>query len=215
IRRIFGNLGRPGIVMLVPPQAPRIQAIDPSLWRLVNHSPFSDKAEDCFSNTSLHLSFTEYEVPLNVSIGAVDAEITMLESLVSVYDQRNWVADLDILGSLSKPEFRRFQTPRCTHDPATDIIQKQSVASQIGTLTGQNLVSVDNWHELFDPPDSLGEMNVGVFRASGNWQARLAATSISIQLGHKTIVLPSVPLCTLCGASSLNYIARFGEIMIT
>ncbi len=78
IRRIFRNLCRSGIVMLVPPQAPRIRAIDPSLWRLVNHSPFNDKLEDCFSNTSLHLSFTEYEVPLNVSIGAVDAEITTL-----------------------------------------------------------------------------------------------------------------------------------------
>lgn len=87
IIRLLGNLDRPGVVMLVPPQAPLIRSVDHSSWRLINHYPFDGELEDSFKDTSLHLSFTEYEVPLKVLVGAVDAEASMLETLVSVHDR--------------------------------------------------------------------------------------------------------------------------------
>lgn len=102
IVRLLGNIGRPGVVMLAPPQAPLIRPIDPRSWRIVNHFDFDGKVEHSFKDTSLHLSFTEYEVPLAVSVGAVDAEATMLETLVSVYDRDKWVADIDVLWALHK-----------------------------------------------------------------------------------------------------------------
>ena len=86
ITRLLGNLDRPGIVMLVPPQAPLIRKAELGTWRLVNHYAFDGKVEDSFRETSLHLSFTEYEIPLSVPVGAVDADATMLETLVSAYD---------------------------------------------------------------------------------------------------------------------------------
>ena len=104
ITRILGNLGRPGVVMLVPPEAPRVSAVDPKNWRLVNHHLFDGAAVDSFTDTSLHLSCTEYEVPLAVPIGAIDADAVMLETLISVYDRQKWIADLDILGCLEKQD---------------------------------------------------------------------------------------------------------------
>ena len=65
----------------------------------------TEKLEDSFQATSLHLAFAEYEIPLRVSVGAVDAEAAMLETLVSVYDRERWVADIDVLGCLSRSNF--------------------------------------------------------------------------------------------------------------
>lgn len=105
ITRLLGNLDSPGVVMLVPPQAPLIREADRGSWRLVNHYAFDGKVQDSFQVTSFHVSFTENEIPLSVSVGAVDAEATMLETLVSVYDRERWVADIDVLGCLSRSQF--------------------------------------------------------------------------------------------------------------
>ena len=102
VTRLLGNLGRPGLVMLAPPQAPRLRSVDHVSWRLLNYSDFDGRVKDSFKDTSLHLSFTEYEIPMKVSIGAVDAEATMLETLVSVYDRDKWIADIDVLGASKK-----------------------------------------------------------------------------------------------------------------
>ena len=218
IRRILGNLDRPGVVFLVPPQAPLIRVADPESWRLVNHVMFNNKVEESFADTSLHLSFTDYELPLSVSIGAVDAEAVMLESLISVYDRERWVADLDILGNMSNKDFfRRFQTPVCScassigseHKPKTE-----NIATQMGKAASKRLVAIDNWDELLDPPERLKELNVGVVRGGNNWHARLALMSVSVQKQCRTVVLPPVSLCTECGSHSIKNMADFAQILI-
>ena len=218
ITRILGNLDRPGIVMLSPPSVPLIRPEDPGAWRLINHFPFDGQTEGLFKDTSLHLSFTQYEVPMNVSIGAVDAEVTMLESLISAYDCKSWVADLDVLGILKDKQFLRcYRVPLCAQDSEEHLLPLQDVTVQIGKAAAKRLVSIDSWDELLDPPEGLGIRTIGVVRTGSNWQARLVATSVSVQKRHRTMVLPTipmVPLCTVCGWRALRNIADFPEILI-
>ncbi|KAL9042319.1 MAG: hypothetical protein Q9214_003818, partial [Letrouitia sp. 1 TL-2023] len=189
IKRILGNLGRPGITMLAPTEAPLIRPDDINSWKLVNHTPFTEKLEDCFASTSVHLEFTEYEVPLYTPIGAMDAQVTMLETLIRAYERGKWVADLDIVKSMQKESlFRRFPAPRCVHNDHDPAVQKQTAAAQVGKASNKRLISIDNWEELLDPPEQLGIATIGVVRACNSWHARLAAMSISVQKGHRTVV---------------------------
>lgn len=215
ITRIVGNLDHPGVVMLAPPQAPLVRDIEPSCWRIINHSLFTGKAENCFPETTLHLSFTKYEVPLSVPIGAVDAEISMLETLVAAYDGKQWIADLDIIASLKCEDyFKRFRPPHCSHeDPKTRPVL-DNAAVQIAKITGKQLVSIDSWEELLDPPEGLGTTNIGVLRACDNWDARVAATAVCVQQRLRTVVLPTESLCTICGVDALRNMADFAQILI-
>jgi hypothetical protein len=47
------------------------------------------------------------------------------------------------------------------------------------------LKSIDNWDEFLDRPKVPG-----IVRSPGNWQARLAAAALNVQLGHPILVLP-------------------------
>jgi hypothetical protein len=56
--------------------------------------------------------------------------------------------------------------------------------------------SIDSWEELLDEPGT-----VGIFRAHGNWAARLAAVSILSRNeigGHNFGVLGPEPFCLEC-----------------
>lgn len=63
IRRLTGDIGRAGLTLMVPPAHPRVRKFDPESWQLVNLREFDGKIVDCFQDTSLHLSFSEYELP--------------------------------------------------------------------------------------------------------------------------------------------------------
>lgn len=67
---------------------------------------------DCFTDTSLHLSFTEYELPVDTGThGGRDHSAYYLESLVSVCDGQDWIADLDVLSMFRNDKVHRL--PRC------------------------------------------------------------------------------------------------------
>jgi hypothetical protein len=53
----------------------------------------------------------------------------------------------------------------------------------------QNVTAIDNWFGLIDAP----ETPLSIVRAHKNWQARLAATALSIALGYETVVLSDCP----------------------
>ena len=201
ITRILGNLGRPGVVMLVPPPAPRIAPRDSNSWRLINHRPFKGETIDAFGDTSLHLSFTEYEISLSVRVGAIDADAVMLESLISVYDRDRWIADLDVLDSLARkesdffPDLASHHKAMCPRAPGMKAAEKN--VNLIDNTT-KRFVSIDNWDELLDPPEGLGSSQIGVIRASDNWQARLATMSVCVQRRYRTTVLPKGPVCKFC-----------------
>ena len=99
IVRIVGNVGRVGISLLIPPAyAPLIRPLSDSL-RAVEYATFDGKRENNFTSTSLHLSFTPHEFPLDYGAsGVIDHQVFYVESVVSVHDSGQWVADLDILG---------------------------------------------------------------------------------------------------------------------
>jgi hypothetical protein len=163
LKRVLGNVGRPGITMLVPPKNPIMRPKDPSSWRVVSNSDFNGRAEDHFGKTSLHLSFTEYYVPLYQNAGhGQDNQIFFLESVVSVHDSGVWVGDVDILRALEGGQVQRMGILPCNH---TDQVQFTT-----------HMISAEGWDDVLDPPNE----NL-VIRGNGNWVARLAATAILSQ----------------------------------
>ena len=149
--------------MLVPPQNPITRPKDPSSWKVITNCEFNGRAEDHFGKTSLHLSFTEYYVPLyqNASHGQ-DNQIFFLESVISVYDSGVWVGDVDILRALEGAQVHRMAILPCNH---VDDVQYTT-----------KMISAEGWDDILDPPNENF-----VIRASGNWVARLAATAILSQ----------------------------------
>ncbi|RKL31444.1 hypothetical protein BFJ72_g11078 [Fusarium proliferatum] len=106
VRRVWGSIGKPGIAMMIPPKEPQIRDVERD-WRVVSHNTFDGKLEDSFQSTTLHLRFTDYVLPIHVgSHGNRDFEVYFLESVVSIHDHGDWVADLDILGQLNNPLLR-------------------------------------------------------------------------------------------------------------
>ncbi|KAL8825491.1 MAG: hypothetical protein Q9191_004389, partial [Dirinaria sp. TL-2023a] len=177
ITRILGNLNRPGIVMLVPPQAPLIRESDPGAWRVINHAPFDGEPRDGFDNTTLHLSFTNYEMPLIVRTGVIDAEVTILESLVSVYDRQTWTADIDVVTHMDEST-TQMGSKRCNHISNESALPPEELVTRLKEASNRRLVAIDSWEELLDPPEGLGTRTLGIVRAVGNWQARLATATI-------------------------------------
>ncbi|KAL8686088.1 MAG: hypothetical protein Q9218_007355 [Villophora microphyllina] len=182
IRGLIGNIGRPGISFLVPPKAPLLGEVSLEDWPLIEHNDFDGCLTDNFQNTSLHLSFTTAETPLNVGFsGGQDKAACILETLFSVYDGGRWIADLNVLNIDETSTTRLLRMPRCTAVHAEP------------THTQPKLTCIDNWLGLVNTPEERGSL----LRAHRNWQARLAAASISLALGHDTVILPE-EVCWHC-----------------
>jgi hypothetical protein len=193
IQRIISNLDRLGIVMLVPPQAPRIRELDLKSWKLVQQGPFDGASDDYFNQTSLHLSFTDYEIPLAVEPGAFDAEVVMLEALISVHDGRHWVADQDVLGSLASPNLKFVAGCQCVRPP-----KQETLGRLLVTEFGVQLKSIENWDELLCAKDNLLISEIGVVRAYNNWLSRLATVAVCARKGYSTVLLASHCICSTC-----------------
>ncbi|KAL8839866.1 MAG: hypothetical protein Q9170_001546 [Blastenia crenularia] len=173
IRGVVGNIGRPGISFLVPPKDPMIKEVSLAEWPLIERNEFDGHLADHFGSTSLHLSFTSAETPLNVGFsGGQDKEATILETLFSVYEGGRWIADLDVYKWADS--VRLSKMPRC-------IIQHLET-----DVWRSRMICIDSWLGLVDAP----EERVSLVRAHGNWQARLAASSLSLALGYDTVILP-------------------------
>ena len=180
VLRVVGNIGRAGIAMLIPPQHPLIRKPEPDTWELVNHAPFDGKAADSFASTSLHLSFTQYTMPVNIGEhGGQDVEMFFLESLVSVHDRDKWVADLDVLRMLKSHLFTRYSPLReCKHPPGQPPLREH--------------IAIDSWEELLDR-----EKVPVIVRAHRNQAGRLAAAAVSVIQGYPTFIVPET-ICWMC-----------------
>ena len=164
VRRIIGNVGKPGLVILIPAHAPEVRERSIGDWRVVNHAPFDGKYEDNFGSTSLHLTFTGYVLPIDVGErGSLTHEAHIAETVISVYDAGEWVADLDVLKAIS--HYKHGWTDHANTDMK---------------VTLPPLVAIDNWQEILDNPESSA-----VVRACGNEQARLAIVTVASQLGYR------------------------------
>jgi hypothetical protein len=113
-------------------------------------------------------------VPLDWhNTGEIDQDVFLLESVVSVQDNGKWVADIDVI---------------LMEENRPDVIEKfscdQNCASRATVEIQEDFVLIDSWEEFLDPPPCGA-----VFRANGNWVARLAVASILCQQGKGYIAV--------------------------
>ncbi|MCJ1384979.1 hypothetical protein MMC17_008097 [Xylographa soralifera] len=186
IRRITGNVGRgEGITMMISPQKPRVRGPSDS-FRAVVHAEYNGKREDNFQGTSLHLSFTPWELPLNIGrVGLIDQDVVVVESVISVRDRGEWVADIDVVAARA----------------AIDTPSTECRISQYSTTSEDCLTSIDYWNELLDPP-----LTGAIVRAHSNWSARLAASCVAHQIraGSHVRVLEASASDHKCNCSILE-----------
>ncbi|KAJ2993218.1 hypothetical protein NUW58_g1912 [Xylaria curta] len=192
ITMIVGNLGKPGIALLVPPKQPRMRLPEENEWKCINHNRFDGKEENCFQCTTLHLNLSDWQMPLNYGEhGLRDSEVSFVEAFVSLHDHGEWVADLDVLGSLSSSNLHFLDFSAGSSKDCSNWGHSKSRTSDLSQF-----VSIDRWEELLEPP-----VERGVVRASGNWQARLAATVLAVQKGYQTHVVAKA----VCWGCCLQY----------
>jgi hypothetical protein len=188
LKRVLGNVGRPGITFLVPPKQPITKLRDPSSWQVMSDTNFNGYAEDHFSKTSLHLSFTEYYLPLlQDSSHGQDNQVFFLESVISIYDSGKWIGDVDILKAL-----QNHLLIRITSDHISPLGSCNHTLTEPQTF--KTWTSLQSWDDVLDPPRSTF-----VVQAHGNRIARLAVTAI---LGRrenwKFIAICTSDLCWGC-----------------
>ena len=180
-----------------------IRPVDSSSWRVASTTVFNGSQENHFQSTSLHLSFTEYYIPVHLTgQQSQDSQIFYLESYVSVYDTGKWVGDVDILQALLNPSVIRARST-CIHNSNIE-------SRPYGSRTDLELVSAESWHDILDPP-----LEAFVVRAHGNWVARLAA------LAMLPLILPQDPpqnvvicprwMCWMCETTNADVFGPSGS----
>lgn len=142
MKRIIGNIGAPGVSLLVVPGHPRVRSISDDFLSVM-HAEYDRRREDHFQGTTLHLSFTGWKVP--IIWGAkdyIDQDVHFLGAIISVRNQGSWIADIDVLASLPhvvNSSLHHYRSHIC-------ICPKPA-----STLEGY-YVSIDNWNEVLDIP---------------------------------------------------------------
>lgn len=200
IRRIHGNLGYPGVVMLIPPPVPRVLQANSMRGRFVQAASFDGQAKNSFTQASLHLKLTDYKIPLSNARGAVDADIMMREALISVYDGSRWVADLDIIRALQSQQLTRFFSCTCVRDD----VDNKALCQLLVDRFGNPLKVITSWEELLLFQENLMAGELGTVLVYGSWFARLAATTLAAQMKYLAIALPSHCICFQCGQKNLD-----------
>lgn len=191
VKHIIGNIGKPGLRLMIPPIKPTMKKIDENKWVPVPHLDFNGRLEDSFQHTSMHLSFSKYRLPVIAALNGEQAiQANFLETLVSIFDRAEWVADLDVLGASRRPQFKRLEMEECCDVGHHTRNSKRKGVSNLH----MSLTSIDSWNEFLDRPQ-----NPSIFRASGNWLARLSAATLSTQQGFETVILPdNSSFCWIC-----------------
>lgn len=182
VTRLAGNVGRPGVSLLVLPAASPLVRPLSSSYRAVQYAPFDGKWENNFHATSLHLSFTKHELPVDYGAqGVIDHRVFLVECVVSVHDGPEWVTDLDILSAFDNNLVPTVQRPskRCQGGCEKE---RSLLIEEIR----KNVTTVDSWEEVLDVPPGLTFV-----RAQGNWAARLAIASF-LSAGHTGAASSSV-----------------------
>ncbi|KAI1424138.1 hypothetical protein F5Y12DRAFT_754138 [Xylaria sp. FL1777] len=213
MRMIYGNVGRPGVSMMIPPTSPLLR--EPSLesWRLINHEQFKadSQCDDMFGRTSLHLSFTGYEQPVATTVkhGARDLEACYLETVVTVFDGRERVGDLDILGAFDKTE-RVDEKDISDYMVGVGKINDTLVLSRMPAFPDcphssrpspcPRWIVLASWEELLEMPSQ----GVCIVRAHGNALSRLATAVVCIQKRVKRCSILPPDSCYYCIEEELH-----------
>jgi hypothetical protein len=107
----------------------------------------------------------------------------MLESLISVHEEGQWVADLDVLKSMDNSLLLRPYQKGSPHHHISKVNARK---------LSQTLVSIQNWAEFLEQSHRNS-----IVHAHNNWQARLALASVSIAQQQTTLVFPN-DICWEC-----------------
>lgn len=199
IERLTGNIGKPGLTLLVPPPRPKLKDLHMETYHMINHASFDGKLEDSFAHTTLHLSFTQYKQPVSTKIyREKDVQAYFRESLVSVHDHGQWIGDVDILGMFQDALLLRIPYCEGQHDKTTQF--------DPSSTPSQGLIAIDDWHELLDPPSIDA-----VVRTHENWVARLASAAVSVQKQKRTILLPP-HVCWNCTYDELRGVPKVPDL---
>ena len=90
LRRIVGNDGRAGVAMLISPQVPEMEKAKLEAWSFINHADFDGELQDSLEDTSMHLSFSGYKLPLKIGAsGHQDVDAFLLKSFIRVRNRGN------------------------------------------------------------------------------------------------------------------------------
>lgn len=193
--RILGNTGMAGFSILTSPSELMVRKLDPTAWR-VESTPFDGSPLDNFTQTSLHLSFTDWLAPVVQirSVGQRDADINIVEAVVSVRDAGKWVADVDIYRALLSPQFGRLEMIEgCKLHPKGTDEEKYFNKDQ------GEMISIETWDQVLDQVDGSA-----VVRCFDNWVARLAVVSVLChhsQENERPVVVCSKEMCWKCHAN--------------
>ncbi|KAI0861803.1 hypothetical protein F4860DRAFT_524134 [Xylaria cubensis] len=211
IQRVPGNIGESGLSFLIPPPNPLVKSKTKTDWSVINHTPFKGELVPNFEKTSIHLlktGFTSEVRGMHDKGYFIDREATLREIAAQVFHGEEWIGDLNILSALEGSKLSRVVC-QMQHD--------QIPYSHV--FADNEVVNADCWDELL--AEALDSDYI-VVRASGGkgssgqsdssresneWLARLAASTISVQLGNHTVVLPP-DVCWLCAKTHL---ASLGE----
>ncbi|KAI8632448.1 hypothetical protein F5Y19DRAFT_462881 [Xylariaceae sp. FL1651] len=183
--RLLGNIGRPGLTILTSPKEPEVRDLNLGSWRQAIE-PFDGTSLDCFGATSLHLTFTEWSMPLYQSsaVGQRDSEAVHAEAVVSVRDAGVWVGDIDIIAALQHPDVLPLppHNRQCSHTKPSK--------------PPMEIMSLETWDQILNCPDGAI-----VTRSSKNWVARLAISAVLAQhcrLESKRIYICPEDTCWSC-----------------
>ncbi|KPM45760.1 hypothetical protein AK830_g794 [Neonectria ditissima] len=222
IIRTLGNVGKYGISLLIPPPELKMRKPDCGQWNVINHDVWDGTSADSFGETSLHLFLTEYRVPYTTNHrGNRDIQAFFQEAAISIYDGKTWIGDIDILKALGHSSGTLLRVPElCKHGVLEEEqwppsgrggASKRKKQVQQETLA-KEISCADNWYELIDKPD-----HPVLVRSRGNWLGRLAATSISVQLGYRVVLLPDNECPQGCFTDNKfmrDQLVRVGDVVI-
>ncbi|KAK8022288.1 hypothetical protein PG993_013055 [Apiospora rasikravindrae] len=129
----------------------------------------------CSKNTSMHLSFTNWERPLEEfqSGGNQDVEMALIESVLSVRERGWWISDVDVLPALRSRIIHRLS-------PQQQLSSCGHLSSGHAEPPRAHVTSIESW-------DELREFSAGnvVVRTNGNWLARLTVAAYLSQSAQR------------------------------
>ncbi len=190
LRHVTGNVGKPGLALLLSPKDTMLREPNLETREQVNHAKYDGKCEDNFAATSLHLNLTGYEQPLNLGRhGGRDKEAFYVEAVISVHDYGAWVADLNLLHFARESSKAKLKCSAFDYLPASC---EHDTDAKRNTSGFTNLTSIDNWYEFLDGP-----RNAGIVRARGNWVARLALAATPVTK-DQNLVVALEDICWAC-----------------
>jgi hypothetical protein len=148
--------------MLLAPGSVQIRPQKTDYWMLIDPSRFDGARVDNFPSTSMHLSFTGYELPIgNNPTGGRGVEAAIVETAVSRLDSGKWVADVDLMGGEAEDFSCTFGQPKTELHSFEKLPERERFGKHMDCDHGNTIPkessfnSIDTWDRLLADLDGL------------------------------------------------------------